>query len=99
MVAASQATIALDPRRWLVLECWMTRSDGLYQVAVIGVGPMGSFAAERLARAGIRVLLGLGRVEEAIPHFDTALRTRPDHPQAQRNLRADLAQPRKSHAE
>jgi digeranylgeranylglycerophospholipid reductase len=35
----------------------MTRSDGSYQVAVIGAGPMGSFAAERLARAGIRVLL------------------------------------------
>lgn len=36
-------------------------------------------------------LLRLGRVEEAIPHFNTALRTRPDHPQAQRNLRAALA--------
>ena len=35
----------------------MTRSDNLYQVAVIGAGPMGSFAAERLARAGIRVLV------------------------------------------
>lgn len=35
----------------------MTRSDGAYQVAVIGAGPMGSFAAERLARAGIRTVL------------------------------------------
>jgi digeranylgeranylglycerophospholipid reductase len=35
----------------------MTRSDVSYQVAVIGAGPMGSFAAERLARAGLRVLL------------------------------------------
>ena len=35
----------------------MTDSDGPYQVAVIGAGPMGSFAAERLARAGLRVLL------------------------------------------
>src|SRR5437667_10197990 len=35
----------------------MRRSDDPYQVAVIGAGPMGSFAAERLARAGIRVLL------------------------------------------
>jgi hypothetical protein len=66
MVAASRATIALDPRRSLVQECRMTRSDGLYQVAVIGAGPMG---------------------------------TRPGHPQAQRHLRAALAQPRKRHAE
>ena len=35
----------------------MTSEDGPYQVAVIGAGPMGSFAAERLARAGLRVLL------------------------------------------
>lgn len=35
----------------------MTRADDRYQVAVIGAGPMGSFAAERLARAGLRVLL------------------------------------------
>jgi digeranylgeranylglycerophospholipid reductase len=35
----------------------MTRPDDPYQVAVIGAGPMGSFAAERLARAGLRVLL------------------------------------------
>jgi geranylgeranyl reductase family protein len=35
----------------------MTRADHPYQVAVIGAGPMGSFAAERLARAGVRVLL------------------------------------------
>src|SRR5712692_7004958 len=35
----------------------MARVDADYQVAVIGAGPMGSFAAERLARAGIRVLL------------------------------------------
>jgi digeranylgeranylglycerophospholipid reductase len=34
----------------------MTGSDA-YQVAVIGAGPMGSFAAERMARAGLRVLL------------------------------------------
>ena len=32
-------------------------APGGYQVAVIGAGPMGSFAAERLARAGLRVLL------------------------------------------
>jgi geranylgeranyl reductase family protein len=35
----------------------MTRADPPYQVAVIGAGPMGSFAAERLARAGLRVLM------------------------------------------
>ena len=35
----------------------MTRSDDHYQVAVIGAGPMGSFAAERLARAGLHVVL------------------------------------------
>lgn len=35
----------------------MTRADDSFQVAVIGAGPMGSFAAERLARAGVRVLL------------------------------------------
>lgn len=35
----------------------MTRPDHQYQVAVIGAGPMGSFAAERLALAGIRVVL------------------------------------------
>lgn len=35
----------------------MSDGDGPYQVAVIGAGPMGSFAAERLARAGLRVLL------------------------------------------
>jgi digeranylgeranylglycerophospholipid reductase len=35
----------------------MTQPDGEYQVAVIGAGPMGSFAAERLARAGLSVLL------------------------------------------
>src|ERR1044071_9748462 len=35
----------------------MTRAEGDYQVAVIGAGPMGSFAAERLARAGLRVLM------------------------------------------
>ena len=34
----------------------MTAADA-YQVAVIGAGPMGSFAAERLARAGLRVLM------------------------------------------
>jgi geranylgeranyl reductase family protein len=32
-------------------------TDDAYQVAVIGAGPMGSFAAERLARAGLRVLM------------------------------------------
>ena len=32
-------------------------ADDAYQVAVIGAGPMGSFAAERLARAGLRVLV------------------------------------------
>src|SRR5215471_6857931 len=37
--------------------CRMTRSNDHYQVAVIGAGPMGSFTAERLARAGIRVVL------------------------------------------
>jgi digeranylgeranylglycerophospholipid reductase len=35
----------------------MTSTDVPYQVAVVGAGPMGSFAAERLARAGLRVLL------------------------------------------
>jgi digeranylgeranylglycerophospholipid reductase len=35
----------------------MARVDADYQVAVIGAGPMGSFAAERLARAGLRVLV------------------------------------------
>jgi geranylgeranyl reductase family protein len=35
----------------------MTRADDPYQVAVIGAGPMGSLAAERLARAGLRVLV------------------------------------------
>jgi geranylgeranyl reductase family protein len=35
----------------------MADADADYQVAVIGAGPMGSFAAERLARAGLRVLV------------------------------------------
>jgi digeranylgeranylglycerophospholipid reductase len=35
----------------------MTDADGDFQVAVIGAGPMGSFAAERLARAGLSVLM------------------------------------------
>jgi geranylgeranyl reductase family protein len=35
----------------------VTGADDAYQVAVIGAGPMGSFAAERLARAGLRVLM------------------------------------------
>ena len=35
----------------------MTQGADRYQVAVIGAGPMGSFAAERLARAGLRTLL------------------------------------------
>ena len=35
----------------------MSGADGPYQVAVIGAGPMGSFAAERLARAGLSVLM------------------------------------------
>jgi digeranylgeranylglycerophospholipid reductase len=35
----------------------MTRAADAYQVAVIGAGPMGSFAAERLAHAGLRVLM------------------------------------------
>jgi geranylgeranyl reductase family protein len=35
----------------------MMRADGAYQVAVIGAGPMGSFAAERLASAGLSVLM------------------------------------------
>ena len=35
----------------------MTRDDDAYQVAVIGAGPMGSFAAERLARAGLSVVM------------------------------------------
>jgi geranylgeranyl reductase family protein len=35
----------------------MMRADDRYQVAVIGAGPMGSFTAERLAQAGVRVLL------------------------------------------
>ena len=35
----------------------MTHTDGVYQVAVIGAGPMGSFAAERLARAGLSVVM------------------------------------------
>lgn len=35
----------------------MTDTHGPYQVAVIGAGPMGSFAAERLANAGLRVLM------------------------------------------
>jgi digeranylgeranylglycerophospholipid reductase len=35
----------------------MTNSHGPYQVAVIGAGPMGSFAAEKLAKAGLRVLI------------------------------------------
>jgi len=34
----------------------VTREDS-YDVAVIGAGPMGSFAAERMARAGLRVIL------------------------------------------
>ena len=37
-------------------------------------------------------LFRLGRVEEAIPRFETALRIRADHPRAQQNLRAALAQ-------
>ncbi len=32
-------------------------SGALYDVAVIGAGPMGSFVAERMARAGLRVVL------------------------------------------
>ena len=35
----------------------MSAADGAYQVAVIGAGPMGSFAAERLARAGLSVIM------------------------------------------
>src|SRR5262245_40035636 len=35
----------------------MTRPNDHYQVAVIGAGPMGLFTAERLAQAGIRVVL------------------------------------------
>ena len=46
----------------------MTRGDDSYQVAVIGAGPMGSFAAERLARAGLRVLL---LEKDAVPGAST----------------------------
>ena len=35
----------------------MTRAADAYQVAVIGAGPMGSFAAERLAHAGLSVVM------------------------------------------
>src|SRR5262249_44304242 len=35
----------------------MTHEDNRYQVAVIGAGPMGSVAAEHLARGGLRIVL------------------------------------------
>src|ERR1700675_4522123 len=46
----------------------MTGEDVPYQVAVIGAGPMGSFAAERLARARLRVLL---LEKDAVPGAST----------------------------
>jgi digeranylgeranylglycerophospholipid reductase len=42
--------------------------DADYQVAVIGAGPMGSFAAERMARAGLRVLM---LEKDAVPGTST----------------------------
>jgi digeranylgeranylglycerophospholipid reductase len=46
----------------------VTGADGDYQIAVIGAGPMGSFAAEHLARAGLSVLL---LEKDAVPGAST----------------------------
>jgi digeranylgeranylglycerophospholipid reductase len=56
-MVATGASVARDPHRRLAPRRCMTQADGPYQVAVIGAGPMGSFAAERLARAGLRTVL------------------------------------------
>jgi Flp pilus assembly protein TadD len=61
------------------------------------IDPLGVAAAAEPGDADVQNSLGLallrsGRIEESIPRFETALRLRPQHPQARQNLEAAQAQ-------
>ena len=51
----------VDPRLEVRSPCFQMATN--YEVIIVGAGPAGSFAAERLAKAGIRVALFDGRPE------------------------------------